>query len=161
MNRRGLTLIEVIVALAVLGIALSAFMLLILGNMRQNVESGGRTEASQLLNYFGRRLVGADDEVMPDSASTYREWNYGTLSTNFPDLTSEGNFANPNLYRARITNEGTPTWAVSGGLNLSSLRAYRIQVCWRGAQGESCVEARTVGAAPVAGGAAAPLPGIN
>ncbi|PZA08584.1 MULTISPECIES: prepilin-type N-terminal cleavage/methylation domain-containing protein [unclassified Meiothermus] len=161
MNRRGLTLIEVIVALAILSVALSAFTLLILGSVRQNVESGGRTQAAQLLNYLGRRLVGADDAVMPDSTSTYREWNYGTLRTSFPELTREGRFANPDLYRARIDNEGTPAWAVSGGLNLDSLRAYRIQVCWRGARGESCVEARTVGAAPVAGGAAAPLPGIN
>ncbi|MER3557784.1 MAG: prepilin-type cleavage/methylation domain-containing protein [Thermus sp.] len=147
----GLTIIEVLVAIAVLGLAMAAFMTSLMGGIREIGRAGGRTEATQILNYLGRRLVEGDPAVLP--ASGNRSWDYGQLPGAFPDLARE---ASVHQYRAGVEDRGVPDWAQ--GL---ALRAYRLRVCWRTQGQESCVVALTMGPEPGQGGSAPPLPGIN
>ena len=54
----GLTLVEVLVAIAVLSLVLVAMNAVLLSSIRQTAISGSRTQAVQILNYLGRRVVG-------------------------------------------------------------------------------------------------------
>lgn len=139
MKPRGLTLIEALIAMAVLSVALSAFTALVVSNLRENTRAGARTQAVQILNYLGRQVTGGNADVLPDS--TPQQWAYGELNTAFVDLSRERQFADVNLYRASIENRGT----YSGGIAGVSLVQYRISVCWRAPGGESCVRADTLG----------------
>lgn len=139
MKSKGLTLIEALIALAVLSISLSAFTTLIVSNLRENTRAGARTQAVQVLNYLGRQVTGGNAAVLPDS--TPLQWRYGELQTAFADLTRERQFADVNLYRASIENRGN----YSGGIAGVSLVQYHISVCWNAPGGESCVRADTLG----------------
>ncbi|KGQ22990.1 prepilin-type N-terminal cleavage/methylation domain-containing protein [Thermus filiformis] len=154
MKAKGLTLLEVILSLAIVSLVLLALSASLVSSLRQTAITGGRTQAVQILNYLGRRVAGGESALLPTGTLSF---DYGTLRNRFPDLPREARFANPDLYRAAITNLGTPAWA--GNLALP-LNEYRIQVCWRQSGQESCTEARTFSSPPSAGDAP-PLPGIN
>jgi len=148
----GLTLAEVIVALAVLGIVIAVLTTSMAISMQQNMVSGGRTQAVQVLNYLGRLVAGGDAGVATGSTVT---WEYGELTTAFPELTREGGFADPERYRAAITNLG------SLGIGAAVMVHYRVQVCWQAPGGEQCVAGDTAGPAVVPGGGAPELPFVN
>ena len=122
----GLTLLEVLIALSILSLVLLAFNAVLVSSLRQTSVSGARTQAVQILNYVGRRIVGGDAALLP--GSTPITYGYGTLRQAFPDLPQEARFANPDLYRVVVSNLGAPSWTSSLGV---SLNEYRIQVCWR------------------------------
>jgi prepilin-type N-terminal cleavage/methylation domain-containing protein len=138
---RGMTIVEVLVAVVILSLVLVAFAGVIVSNIRQNATSGNRTAAAQVLNYLGRRAVEGQKAVLPAVGSSSRTWNYGTLNTEFPDLTKERNAANSDLYRAEIIDQGSPAWS---SVKTSSLMSYQMNVCWRDAGKESCVSAQTI-----------------
>ncbi|UZX16739.1 prepilin-type cleavage/methylation domain-containing protein [Thermus sp. PS18] len=147
---------EVLVALAILSLVLVALNTTLITSLRQTSVSGARTQAVQILNYVGRRIVGGETSLLPPSYLTY---DYGTLRQVFPDLPREVHFANPDLYRVSIENLGTPSWASNLGV---AVNEYRIQVCWRQAGKEHCTEALTYASSPLSGTPSAPLlPGIN
>lgn len=155
MNRqRGMTLVEVLVAITVLGVALAAFTGVMLQSQRTNSEAGIRTQAVQLLNYLGRRAATSDPAVVPIPPETERSWVVGTLGrTYFADLNTAG--IDLNLFSAAVTNRGPVPFAGITGVE------YRIEVCWRHLGG-SCVVGTTISRAPPAGGQIPPpLPGIN
>lgn len=157
MNRAvaGLTLLEVILALAVLAILGATFTTAMLGNLRHTTVSGQRTQAAQVLNYFGRRVAGGDAAVLPTVGNSLN-WSYGDLGTAFVDLQGGDGFAEPERYRVDIVASGTVT--VVG----ASVVQYDIAVCFENQGGESCVRGTTLGAPALAGpGATPPLPGIN
>ena len=154
----GLTLVEVLVAIAVLSLVLVAMNAVLLSSIRQTAISGSRTQAVQILNYLGRRVVGGETALLPPSG-TAKVYDYGPLGTAFPDLPREVRFADPALYKVEIANRGSPSWASGLGV---AVNAYRIRVCWRQAGEARCTEAYTLSAPPGgAGPAAPPLPGIN
>ena len=150
----GLTLLEVIIAIAVLGIVTAVLTTGVVGNLQKTRTFGGRTEASQILNYFGRRVAGGDNVVLPSSTL---DWDYGDLTTAFPELSREGGYAEPDRFRVSITNQGT----VGVGSSSSTATRYDVSVCFQAAGGESCLSGTTLGAAPSAAGSAPPLPGMN
>ncbi len=153
--RKGLTLLEVLLALSLLSVVLLALNASLVSNLRGTAEAGLRTQAVQILNYLGRRVVGGELLPVPGTPLAY---GYGSLKQSFPELARESHQANPDLYRASIQNLGAPSWAQS--LNLP-IHEYEIQVCFRKAGGESCAKARTFSAIPGQGESAPPLPGIN
>jgi len=156
-RRAGLTLIEVVVALAILAIALGTLTSLLIGSMRQNLSSGKRTQAAQILNHLGRLLVGGDGRLLaaPDNPL---EWDYGELKGVFPELEGAGGLSEPELYRVRVENLGTPTEVADLGVNLN---AYRIEVCWKDGARDACVAGEAISAPPASGGTPPPLPLIN
>ena len=54
----GFTLVEVLIAIAVLGIVLAAVSITMLSSIRQNHTAGNRSQAAQIMNYLGRRIAG-------------------------------------------------------------------------------------------------------
>lgn len=145
----GFSLIEVLVAILVLGIVLSAVAITMTSSMRQNLSAGNRSQAAQVMNYLGRRIAGGQISELAD-----RQWDYGTLSTAFADLKREGNLADTNLYRAEV--DQLPRI----GLGTTRIPHYRVTVCWTNADGESCVTGDTAGPGPGASSGEI-LPGIN
>ena len=159
MKRSGITLIELLIALAILSIAMSGFTYLVVSNMRYNTSSGFKSQGAQILNYLGRRAVSGDAPVIPDSLST-KQWNYGQLTTAFPDMAKSGGLANPDLFRAAVSNLGI--W--SNAEDTVALQRYRVTVCWKhtpAAGGEECIKGHTLGPKALASGAPPPLPGLN
>lgn len=151
----GLTVIETLVAITILGIITAAVMTTYASSMRQNANAGKRTQSAQVLNFLGRRVAGGESAVL--AGKTPKSWDYGELSAAFPELHNEEGFANPDYYRATVTNLGE--------VSLSSASAihYHIEVCTRtqGSSTESCVQGDTAGPAPGGSGSASALPGIN
>lgn len=148
----GLTVIEVLIALAVIGVVTAAFTTAVVGNLHHSSVTGARTEAVQVLDYLGRRAAGGDAAVLPASGSPL-SWGYGTLAGSFPDLTNHGGLSDPARYRATITNGGAV--AMAG----AAATSYQVSVCYQAGSGEHCVQGTTLGPAPASGGTS-PLPGI-
>jgi prepilin-type N-terminal cleavage/methylation domain-containing protein len=140
-QRQGLTLVEVIVSLAILTVVLAAFSTSVVGNMRQNSSSGSRTGAVRFLDHLGRLVVEGSSDVLPTNSSTPRTWAYGSLDT-LPELSNEGGFGDPNLYKAKVTTGTQPSWATSEGL---ALIAYTLEVCWKNSGKDTCVQATALG----------------
>jgi prepilin-type N-terminal cleavage/methylation domain-containing protein len=139
-SKRGLTVVEVIVSLAILAVVLAVFSTNVISSMQQNASSGSRTAAVRFLDHVGRLVVEGNSNILP-TGSTPRTWAYGTLG-NLSGLTNQNNLANPALYRATVTAAATPGWSTTLGLGLIS---YQLEVCWRNAGDESCVRADGVG----------------
>lgn len=149
----GLTVVEVLIALAVIGIVTAAFTTAVVGSLRHTSVTGARTEAVQVLNYLGRRAAGGDSAVLPAAGSPLT-WGYGTLASTFPDLTNFGGLSDPARYRATISNAGAVSMASA------SATEYDVNVCYQAGGGEHCVQGSTLGPAPASGSGTPPLPGI-
>jgi len=154
---RGLTLIEVMIALAVLSIALAGFTALLLASMRQDLSSGKRTQAAQILNHLGRLQVGGDARLLAKPGEPI-VWDYGQLGTAFPELQGLSGAGDPDLYKVVVTNEGTPAEVAAIGVGLD---AYQISVCWKTGTAEDCIRGETLSSPPSSGGTPPPLPLIN
>ncbi len=155
-TKAGLTVVEVLVALVILGIVTAAVTTTYISSMRNNADAGRRTQSAQVLNALGRRVAGADAAVLAQ-AGTPLEWDYGELPSDFPELSGEG-IADPDLYRATVTNVGAITLASAETVH------YAIVVCTRatGDATERCVAGDTAGPPPgPVGETPAALPGIN
>jgi len=149
----GLTLAEVLVALAVLGIVIAVLTTAMVTSMQHNLVSGERTQAVQILNFLGRLASGGDARVITD---TQVIWGYNQLPTVFTELASGDGFMTPERYRAEVARVG----ALSIGA--ASMEHYRVRVCWQAANGELCITGDTAGPAVVPPGGVAPaLPIVN
>jgi prepilin-type N-terminal cleavage/methylation domain-containing protein len=152
-RKTGLTLVEVLVALAVLGVVITVLSASMVTSMQQNLVAGGRTQAVQILNHLGRLASGGDARVITE---TQVIWDYGQLPTVFTEMATGRGLKGPERFRAEITRVG----ALSIGA--ASMEHYRVQVCWQAADGELCVSGDTAGPAAVPpGGHAPPLPFVN
>lgn len=152
----GLTVVEVLVALAVLGIVTAAITTTYISSIRNNSDAGMRTQSAQLLNAIGRRVAGSDSALLPQSG-TPLEWDYGEIGAAFPDLAGDG-FADPSRHRLTITNIGEVTFGSA------AVTHYRIETCVRaqGVDAERCLSGNTAGPPPSpTGDPPAPLDGIN
>lgn len=153
--QRGLSLVEVIVALAVVMIAIGILTTAVVSNIRLTSTSGARTQTTQYLNYLGRLVSGGAPVVLAESGSPI-EWAYGELGVTFSDLpTGGGGLEEAARYRAEIENLGAVTFLGANAVQ------YRVRICSQTATGESCAVGLTLGPAPSVGIAAPPLPGIN
>lgn len=151
----GMTVVEVIIALVVIAVVTAAVVTTYVSSMKNNADSGRRTQSAQLLNSIGRRVAGADASVLAH-AGTPLEWDYGELRSSFPELTGDG-VSEPDLYRATITNLGSISLAGAQAVR------YEIVICTgaTGATGERCLTGYTAGVEPSAAGGGGELPGIN
>lgn len=139
MRERGLTIIEVVLAVAIIAIIMGILTTTVVTNLKQTSVTGASTQAAQVLNYLGRRVAGGHADVLPSNGAPLT-WDYGNL-TAFKDLVSGGGVSDPALYKAQIVYTGDVTLASS------SLRRYDIEVCHKRA-GEHCVSGITFGPAP-------------
>jgi type II secretory pathway pseudopilin PulG len=152
----GLTVVEVLVAIAVLGIVTAAVTGVYVSSIRHNSDSGLRTQIAHILNAAGRRVAGADSLLLAQVGEPL-EWEYGQLRADFPDMSGDG-FADPDRVRLTVTNVGTVR------LGTAEVTIYEVTVCGRaqvGAQ-ELCITGRTASVPPGPPIAGEPhLPGIN
>ena len=156
MRRRGMTIIEVLVALVIIGIAFTILSVALVGNLRQTDRFGARTQTSQFLSYLGRLVAGGDPDVLA-AADTPLTWDYGQLGAAFADLPT-GSGGRDDVARYRATIEQVSAVNFVG----ASAAQYRITVCSTDVAGEACVNGTTLGPAPLGVGTAPPLlPGIN
>lgn len=156
----GLTIVEVLVALAVLAIVIAVLTTAMVTSMQQNVVAGGRTQAVQILNYLGRLASGGDARVITERlVGSYVRWDYGELPTVFTELAAGDGFMSPERYRAEVINRDE---LVIGAAPMIHLIHYWVQVCWQAPNGEQCVSGDTAGPAldPPAG-SPPPLPFVN
>jgi len=154
-NRRGLSLVEVIIALAVVAIAFAILSTALVGQLRFSGNANARTQTTQYLNYLGRLVVGGDAAVLPAVGDSL-VWDYGQLGAAFPDLPGGGGLEAADRYRAQIDSVAGITYVGATGVQ------YRVSVCSVTPTGESCAVGSTIGPPPLAGGGSAPpLPGIN
>jgi prepilin-type N-terminal cleavage/methylation domain-containing protein len=154
-NRKGLSLVEVIIALAVVAIAFAILSTALVGQLQFTGNAGARTQTAQYLNYFGRLVAGGDSAVLPAAGGSLA-WEYGEVGTAFPDLPGGSDLQAADRYRAQIDSVGDVTYVGATGVQ------YRVTVCSETPTGESCVVGTTIGPAPLAGGGSPPpLPGIN
>lgn len=154
MNKQGLTVVEAMVAIAILGIITAAVMTTFVNSIRFNADAGKRTQSAQLLNYLGRRVAGGEGLVLA-GADDALEWTYGELDAAFPELSGEEGFANPDFYRASVSNMGEIA------LDSASIIHYRIEVCVRANGDENCVRGDTAGPPPIPAGGTPPPPFVN
>jgi len=140
MKRAGLTLVEVLVALVVIGIVTAFFSTSVVANFRHTANSGQKTQSAQLLSYFGRLIAGGAPTVLPEAGETLA-WNYGEVEADFPDLVSESSFSDLDDYRVVIVSSGTIA------LSTASAVRYDVSVCYE-QEGEQCLTGITLGPAP-------------
>jgi type II secretory pathway pseudopilin PulG len=154
-SRRGLSLVEVIVALAIVMIAIGILATAIVSNLRVTSTFGARTQTTQYLNYLGRLVSGGTPTVLAEPG-TPLEWAYGDMATSFSDLpTGGGGLEEAGRYRGEVENLGDVAFLGANAVQ------YRVTVCSMTANGESCTVGLTLGPPPSTGIAAPPLPGIN
>jgi prepilin-type N-terminal cleavage/methylation domain-containing protein len=154
MKRTGLTVIEVIVAITIIGVLLAVLTPAIIQSMRQTSRTGQSTQVSQIINYLGRRLVADDSAVKPINTTTPLTWNYGELSTAFNTFNCNGNTCSDlqndstkgigdiDNFKVTITNQGLITWLGA------TANKYQIKVCFKNGSGEVCRESITISAPP-------------
>ena len=151
--RAGLTLVEVLVALLILGVAVTILTIALLGSVRQTDRFGARTHASDLLSYLGRQVTAGESAALP-FANAPLAWGYGELAGSFPELAGARR-ADPGRYRAMITRVAPVAFAGAEAVQ------YHLAVCTRSATGETCVEGTTLGPDALDDGPASLLPGLN
>lgn len=139
---RGLTIIEVLIAMAIVGVVVAILSTITVSSLRHDAISGSRTQAVQILSYLGRLASGSDATLLASDGT----WDYGELQGTFTELRTEARHANPALYRAEVEQLGTT------GLGASVVELYRVTVCWQQAGEEHCVSGNTAGPPPTAPG---------
>lgn len=146
-------MVEVLIALTILGVAVAVLTTATLSSVRNTATSGSRTQATQVLSYLGRLVAGGDDILFQ---SEDMEWQYGQLGEHFTELARETGRADPALYRAEIVTVQDVTF------RSVTMPLYRVNVCWLTGGSESCVSAETIGPEhdPVEENLS-PLPGIS
>ncbi len=154
-SNRGLTIVEVLIAIVIIGVAFTILSTALVGSLRNTERSGTRTQTTQYLSYLGRKVSGGDNAVLPLAGQTLT-WAYGTLGAAFPDLpTVGGTRSNVNLYRATVQSVAAVNF-----VGATSVR-YRITVCTQSTTGEACVSGTTLGSPPYTEDPTGVLPGIN
>lgn len=141
-RQSGLTLVEVTLALAVIGILVAAFTTSIATNFRVTSTSGQDTQAVQVLNFIGRQVVGANPSTLPPQDEPII-WGYGDLTTTFTDLQDEGGFSDPDNYKVTVTDNGSVGFSGAG----FTITRYDIEVCYQRSE-EHCMTGTTLSYRP-------------
>ncbi|MCA9835780.1 MAG: prepilin-type N-terminal cleavage/methylation domain-containing protein [Trueperaceae bacterium] len=151
--RKGLSLIEVIVAISIIAIMFAVLTPALIDNSKRTAGTGQITQAASMLNFFVRQIVGGNAQVLADN--TPISWGYGALSSSTLGLNTEKDLGNPDLYKVTISNQGEVT------VLTASATQYQVDVCFQQGSEETCINAKTLGPAPTDTGIGRILPGIN
>lgn len=153
----GLTLLEVLAAIVILGVIITTFGTSFVSSVQLTRTTGTRVEATQLLNYFGRMAAGGATRELPFVfTGAQRPWDYGELTTAFPELASgQERVLGANNFKVTVTAPQTIR------VGNAEVIHYRIQVCWRERGQEQCLTGDTAGPRPTAVDPNAFLPVTN
>ncbi|GEM49605.1 type II secretion system protein [Deinococcus cellulosilyticus] len=113
----GFTVVEVLCALMLLMVLITATTNMALGSYKSDQEVQKRNQITQIMMGLGRRLVSGDTQVIPATGTTSRSFSSAQLG-------SLG-FANTTDVTATVTSQSTINY--SG----SAFSQYQLQVCWK------------------------------
>ncbi len=130
----GLTLLETIVALAVVSIVLGSLATVSTSSLRESRAGNNKTQATQILDTVGRRIAGGEEAGLLPAEGKELELS----STALESLTNM-DLADAAEYEVTIENVGDLT------VSMSQLAQYRVTVCYAGSEGERCVVGATLG----------------
>lgn len=137
----GLTLIEVLAAIAILGIIIAVFSSSFISSMSVTRAMGNQTDANTVLSFFGRMASGGAGRSLgfsPTAGSL--SYTYGQLEASFPELASaDAHVKDANLYQVSITSPGTID------VGIVRLYQYDIEVCWQDRNQDRCISGLTAG----------------
>lgn len=130
----GLTLLETIVAIAVVSIVLGALATVSTSSLRESRAGNFKTQSTQILDTVGRRIAGGEDaSLLPDAGEEVQLDSDELSDLTHMDLTEAAGF--------ELTIENVGTFTVS----TSQLAQYLVTVCYAGSEGERCVAGATLG----------------
>jgi Tfp pilus assembly protein PilV len=150
-SRRGLTIIEVLVALVILMIVIAAVAGVFTSSFHANSKALYSTQASQVLSGLAAQVTqhqifvsgGADPDII-----VYEPGPSPQPVAVSPAPTDCATFvqADHKHFCATVTNAGGFNPQVSGGayLLLNPMSHYNIKVCWTMGGGNSCADADTI-----------------
>lgn len=136
--KKGLTIPEVLIAMSIIGVLVGVFSTALTGNLKIMTQTGKGNQASEVLNYFGRRIIDGDMLVIA-SENEPAVWDYGDLVNSFYDQAARSSFSNPAYYKVTVTHNGTIN------LSTASLVQYDIEVCYKNQGDPICIEGTTYG----------------
>ncbi len=151
---KGLSIIEVIMAVAVIAVMFAVLTPALIDNSKRTAVTGQSAQASLLLNFFVRQVVGGNSAVLAYEA-TPLSWTYGELTNASFGLATENDIANPDLYQLTVINEGVVNYLGAEAVQ------YKTEVCFMQQGQENCIHATTLGPGPISTGIGSYLPGIN
>ncbi len=144
----GLTVPEVLIAIAMIGVLVAVFSTALTGNIRILSKTSNQTQGAELMGYLGKQIVDGDALLLATEESPL-VWDYGELSSAFGDL------KDPKNYRVTVTHDGTVS------LSTASITQYKIEVCNMNSGGEACITAVTFGPSIDEAGQSSALNGIS
>lgn len=141
---RGLTIVEVLVALAIIGTLLAVFSTSVTSNFSHTRQTGQTTQATQILNYISKEVTTGSNTFLPTAAAPLTSWDYGQLSSQFPNLNLTSGLSNSALYKATVTHAGQIT------VGSNTVTQYNMSVCFKQASTEKCLSGVTFGGSDAA-----------
>ncbi len=135
-NKKGLTLVEVLIALAVIGMLIGVFSLSLTSSLSVTETTGQEGQINQLLNQLVRRVVDGETALLSASGQS-KTYDYGQLS----GIISQGTISDLSSYKASIVATG------SVSLSNTSITQYTITICSKN-ETEKCLSAVTFGPSP-------------
>lgn len=150
MSRRGFTIVEVVVALAILMIVIAAVAGVYVSGFHSNNKALMSTQASQVLSGLAAQITQHQISLDSDSAPDIVVYSQGPSPQPVtvdpaPTECSEFLQTDHQHFCATVTNTGSFDPQVSGGSLLSqAMSHYHIHVCWTIGGGMSCADADTL-----------------
>ena len=143
MNKDGLSIIEVLSALVIIGLLLATFAMNLSSTFTITENTGSQGQVSQLLNQTGRKIISAEPGFLTTKDSPL-EWDYKKFSEAFPNMDFD-----VSKYRATIVNEGPIS------ISQTSLQQYTVTICFK-EETEHCSSITTFGLGPGGSGSTPP-----
>lgn len=133
-NTSGLTLLETIVAISVCAVVLGTLALTSTSSLRHSRASNFKVQATQVLDTIGRRIAGgADPDLLTEPGSPIRLDAMEIVHLTSIELAEHANMT--------VSIENTGELQVG----TASLDRYSVEVCFAGAQSDSCIQGMTLG----------------
>lgn len=147
-RRQGFTIIEVLIALAVLMIVTAAAVGVYVTGFRSNSKAALSTQAGQVLAGLGAQIT-QHQITLADGASKVIVYDQGPSpqpTSLTPSSCSSFLQSDNQHFCATVTNADAfdPTTSAGASLLATPMRHYEVRVCWAIQGGNSCAEANTL-----------------
>ncbi len=135
MKKQGLSLMEVVIAVAILGILSTVLTTTLVSNLRRTSTAGQTSQVVPVLDFLSVLVARGDARVLSGAETI---WAYGQLPALFTDISGGINTNDLARYRARVTIIDT----VAIGAAESTI--VELEVCFNDAGADRCVTGRTL-----------------
>lgn len=133
-SETGLTLLETVVAIGICAIVLGMLATVTTSSLRESRQGNLKTQATQVLDTIGRRIVGGQDTSVLLPAGQ----NLTIEGDEIDDMMALNAFRD-GAFTATIANTGTFT------VGTTRLQRYSVTVCYSEVNQERCVRGVTLG----------------